>query len=211
MIEQSESIKELSSALCKARANITGALKSSTNPHFKSKFADINSLIDASNEHLLAEGLVLSQHPITEFHASESPQSPPTVLAGVETILIHSETGQWLKSCLLMPCLVLDPQKILSCITYSRRGTMQAILNMMAVDDDGESIRPPTPVTTIEDKLPATSYNDIVAMINKTTDEKQLNTIYKDHIESSTTLNKDETLLLLKQCGTQKDKLKEKK
>ena len=44
---KSESLKELATALAKAQGEIKGALKDSANPFFKSKYADLSSVVDA--------------------------------------------------------------------------------------------------------------------------------------------------------------------
>jgi len=149
MITHSDDITELAIELAKAMDKMGDAKKGSDNPFFKSKYADLNQFIDASKGILLQHGIVLTQHPATVFHAGDS-QSPPTVLIGCETMLIH-ESGQWMRSTLLLPCLQLDPQKAGSAITYARRYTMQAILNMPARDDDGnDASKPVKPVKPVK-------------------------------------------------------------
>jgi hypothetical protein len=46
-MNKSENITTLAVALVKAQADIKAALKDSTNPHFKSKYADLGSVVDA--------------------------------------------------------------------------------------------------------------------------------------------------------------------
>ena len=58
---QSESIAALAAALSKAQADITGALKDSSNPFFKSKYADLASCWDACRKQLAANGLCVIQ------------------------------------------------------------------------------------------------------------------------------------------------------
>jgi hypothetical protein len=60
-MNKSDSIKELALALHKAQREIKGALKDSTNPHFKSKYADLSSVIEAVKQPLSNNGIVYSQ------------------------------------------------------------------------------------------------------------------------------------------------------
>ena len=43
-----------------------------------------------------------------------------------------------MESSLELPAII-DPQKLLSCITYYRRGTLVSLLSLQAIDDDGEA------------------------------------------------------------------------
>jgi hypothetical protein len=56
----------------------------------------------------------------------------------VFTEIIDIETGDSLESSLELPAII-DPQKLLSCITYYRRGTLVSLLSLQAIDDDGET------------------------------------------------------------------------
>ena len=47
-MNHSESIAKLSEAMCAAQQEIDHAHKDSTNPHYKSKFASLPSVIDAT-------------------------------------------------------------------------------------------------------------------------------------------------------------------
>jgi hypothetical protein len=95
--------------------------KDSTNPFFKSKYFDINQLL----EHLepLAEknNLVILQ-PIVNNH--------------VRTEILHVETGEMIFSEIELTG-IKDPQKIGSEVTYFRRYTLQSLLSIQAEDDDG--------------------------------------------------------------------------
>ena len=124
---RSESIKEIASALNKAQAEMTGAKKGSNNPFFKSKYADLGSVIDALKTPFADNGLSFSQFPLS--HDGE---------AGVETILMHS-SGEWMISTLLLPIKKKDPQGVGDAVTYARRYALQSIAGIPAEDDDGNS------------------------------------------------------------------------
>ena len=126
---QSESIGALAAALSKAQADITGALKDSSNPFFKSKYADLASCWDACRKQLAANNLCVIQTTDLDDLTNQ------TVL---KTILAHS-SGEWVKS--ITPILTKDnsPQAQGSGITYARRYALAAIVGLAQVDDDAEA------------------------------------------------------------------------
>ena len=126
-MQTSETINELASALAKAQGEITGALKDSSNPFFKSKYADLSSCWDACRSALSKNGLAVTQFPTTEAGA--------TCLV---TTLLHS-SGQWMRSSLLVQPKDDSPQAMGSAITYARRYALTAVVGVAQVDDDGNA------------------------------------------------------------------------
>jgi hypothetical protein len=124
---QSDSIAALAAALSKAQGAITGALKDSSNPFFKSKYADLASCWDACRQQLTANGLAVIQ--TTDIIADK-----PVLV----TTLAHS-SGEWIKS--ITPVLTKDdsPQAQGSGITYARRYALAAIVGLAQIDDDAEA------------------------------------------------------------------------
>tara|TARA_R110000868_G_scaffold392431_1_gene663058 strand:- start:5195 stop:5752 length:558 start_codon:yes stop_codon:yes gene_type:complete len=94
--------------------------KDATNPFFKSKYVDINSLIIQLNPILQKNGLILLQ---------------PIEMGNVTSKIICIDSGQSIESNLKLPDID-DPQKIGSCITYYRRYTLQSLLGLPSEDDD---------------------------------------------------------------------------
>ena len=66
MINQSESISELATALSKAQAQMGSAIKDSENPFFKSKYADLTSVIAAVRKPFADNGLSFVQLPVSQ-------------------------------------------------------------------------------------------------------------------------------------------------
>ena len=126
---QRDSIGALAAALSKAQADITGALKDSSNPFFKSKYADLASCWDACRKQLAANNLAVIQ---TIYVHWESGQ---TMLA---TTLVHS-SGEWIRSDLPVLAKDLSPQAQGSGITYARRYALAAIVGLAQIDDDAEA------------------------------------------------------------------------
>ena len=125
-MEKSDSIKEIATAMNKAQSEMSGAKKGATNPFFKSKYADMNSVIDAIRVPFADNGLSYSQFPLFDDGK-----------VGVETILMHS-SGEWITSVLMLPMVKQDPQAAGSAITYAKRYALQAIAGIPSEDDDGQ-------------------------------------------------------------------------
>lgn len=126
-MNKSESLNELAAALAKAQAAVKGAVKDATNPHFKSKYADLASVWDACREALSQNGLSVVQLPGRD--GTE---------VSVETILMHS-SGQWIAGSVSTPVARNDAQGVGSAITYLRRYSLAAAVGIAPEDDDGES------------------------------------------------------------------------
>lgn len=124
--EMSAGIGHLIEALAKARKAFKPVLKESSNPFFKSKYADLAAVIEATKEGLSANGLAVIQ--------------PPTYDRGtgtvqVFTLLAHS-SGEWIRTTLDMPVSKPDAQGVGSAITYGRRYSYSGILNVASEEDD---------------------------------------------------------------------------
>src|SRR5271167_4426047 len=105
-MQSSEQINELATALAKAQGMITGALKDSANPFFKSKYADLASCWDACRAALSTHGLAVAQFPMTD----------PTGTY-LETTLMHS-SGQWMRSSMILQPKDDTPQAMGSALSY---------------------------------------------------------------------------------------------
>ena len=122
--DQSDDIKELATALAKAQGELENAKKSSENPFFKSKYAELVHCWEACRETLSKHGLSVCQIPVGG-----------TGTVGVRTMLLHS-SGQYIGGELLTTPTKTDPQTLGSIITYFRRYALQAIIGLSAEDDD---------------------------------------------------------------------------
>lgn len=125
---QSDSVKSLADALCKAQAEIKGAVKDTTNPFFKSKYADLASVVEAIREPLAKNGLSYIQVSHERDNA-----------AAFETRIFHS-SGEWV-SCGVMsvPVNKADAQGFGSSATYCRRYSLSAAFGVAPEDDDGNA------------------------------------------------------------------------
>lgn len=123
----SESLNELSAALAKAQGQMSGAVKDSANPFFKSKYADLASVWDACRDALSKNGLALVQSPEVDG-----------LRVSVDTLLTHT-SGQWIKGTVSVSAKEDSPQAVGSCITYLRRYALQSFVGVAPEDDDAEA------------------------------------------------------------------------
>jgi len=123
----SESITTIMPAFIKAQANFAPALKSATNPHFKSKYVALDGVIDAVAAPLREQGIAIMQ--MTDIEDAR------TILV---TRLIHS-SGEWLGSRYPVHPVKADPQGEGSALTYARRYALMALVGIAPEDDDGNA------------------------------------------------------------------------
>ena len=124
-MNQSEQINELAGALAKAQGQMANAVMNRTNPHFKSKYADLSSVLDATRGPLSANGLAVIQ----TMTATERGMVLRSTLA-------HS-SGQWIATEYPLP-VTQRPHEMGSALTYARRYSLAALIcNSADEDDDG--------------------------------------------------------------------------
>jgi hypothetical protein len=130
-------MNELAKSLVKAQAAMSHAAKDSKNPHFKSAYSSLASVIDAVRPHLAANGLAFVQ----KLHNSDNS-------VGVETVLIHESGEEMSCGILYIPVTKNDAQGLGSCVSYGKRYSLQAALGVASEDDDGNAATkaPPKPI-----------------------------------------------------------------
>ncbi len=180
----SQEIKQISKAIVNAQPEIAAALKDSTNPHFRSKYADLTAVWHACKD-------VLKQHKLAVLQFFEPCEKDGHILT--VTRLVH-ESGEWMEGQLLLPYKDNNPQSVGSAITYARRYSLSAMLGIVTEeDDDGnnasqQSYAKPAPKeearpkvepkvvkgvdpTVLLEKLTSTPFveNDVVEFLRQTT------------------------------------------
>jgi hypothetical protein len=121
-------MKNIASALVKAQRGFAPALKTSTNPHFKSRYVDLAGCVEAVMDSLNANGIFLSQ----PSHESETGVT-------IETIFIHESGETWSAGKLHVPASKHDAQGYGSALTYARRYSLMAACGIAPEDDDGNA------------------------------------------------------------------------
>ncbi len=124
---------ELYGALAKAQGEITNAAKNSKNPHFKSDYADLASILDTVKPALSKNGIAVIQS--TAFDGS---------MVTVTTVLAHSAGGSISSEASCVPAK-MDGQGIGSATTYLRRYGLAAMTGVAQADLDGEDSKHSTP------------------------------------------------------------------
>ena len=125
-------MKNLASALVEFQAAVGPVFEDDKNPHFKSKFASLGSIMQTIRPHLKAHGLAVMQFPIS---VGES--------AGCRTIVLH-ESGESLEQEFVVPIgNKVDAQKACAAVSYARRYGLTGALSLVTTDDldrDGEDL-----------------------------------------------------------------------
>jgi len=119
---------KVSAALVKAQSAFGKALKSADNPYFKSKYADLQAVVDAVMEPLNENGIAVIQR-------TEPSQSGVIV----ETVFVHESGEQMSAGKLYLPAPQQDPQKYGGALTYARRYALMAACGIAPEDDDGNA------------------------------------------------------------------------
>ena len=125
-MNQTEDIKDLVAALCKAQGMMKPAIFNKKNPHFKSRYADFTSVMDACRDPLSSNGLAVMQ--FCETHNEK---------LMLVTMIAHT-SGQWIKSYLPLVPRNMDSQSIGSAITYAKRYSLSAMLGIVCDDDEDD-------------------------------------------------------------------------
>ena len=136
-------MKTIFSAFIKAQKQFGPALKTSTNPHFRSRYADLSACVEAVIDALNSNGIGLIQ----QTHECENGVK-------VSTVLVHESGEQMSFGILHVPASKQDAQGYGSALTYARRYSLMAACGIAPEDDDGNAAAKPR--TTPKDELPAT-------------------------------------------------------
>ena len=127
-------MKNLATALVKAQKAFGPALKTSTNPHFRSRYADLSACVEAVIDALNDNGIYLLQK---NYDCADGIM--------VETVFVH-ESGEMLECGIVhFPATKKDPQGYASALTYGRRYSLMAACGIAPEDDDGNAASKPAP------------------------------------------------------------------
>lgn len=130
-MERSETIGKLSEALAKAQGEMKPASFDAQNPHFRSKYATLASIMDACRG-------ALSQNQIAVVQGTSVIEDRVIVT----TMLIHA-SGEFVSDQLSMNIQKDSPQAIGSAITYARRYSLASLAGVVSdEDDDAEAAMP---------------------------------------------------------------------
>jgi len=131
--------------LFKLQGKLSPLIKNKDNPFFKSKYADINQILNMIKPLLQENKILLMQNPVETDGNKIS----------IETVLVDIEDNTRAASVISLPYGTQDPQKGASSITYARRYAIVCMLCLQAVDDDGEGHKKKTEPKKTEPKKTA--------------------------------------------------------
>ena len=159
---------KIAAAFVKAQAQFGKALKTSVNPHFKSKYADLSSCIDAVVGALNANGIGLMQR---TYECKDGVM--------VETIFVH-ESGEVMKCGLLhVPASKHDAMGYGSALSYARRYSLLTASGLAPSDDDDG-----VAASRLTSKIDAGMMADHIASIEASANKEELQTAYKAAYEA---------------------------
>ena len=133
LINQSGKLEKLATALAKAQSEIVGARKTSKNPFFKSDYADLFEVLEATRP-------ILSKHGLSIVQTNDGVEIiGSTAFLHVGTMLMHT-SGQWIRSFIPLPIeSPVNCHKLGSAMTYGRRYGLSAMVGIAQMDDDGNA------------------------------------------------------------------------
>lgn len=169
MTEQTKlAVKGIYSALAAAQIEMGPALKDSTNPAFKSKYADLASVMAACLPALNRHGIAVIQPPVDDDHGRY-----------VKTILAH-ESGETLECRVPLIIGKNDMQGYGSAVTYARRYGLMSMAGIAPEDDDGNAAVTAAPAS--DDRKPAmpSAAQTAAASLSNASTLDQLAAIWRD-------------------------------
>ena len=154
-------MKEIATALVKAQKAFAPALKTATNPHFRSKYVDLASCVESVIDALNANGIFLFQTTL---------EHPDGIVC--ETSFLH-ESGERL-DCgkLFFPAPKQDPQGFMSCLTYIRRASLMAATGQAPEDDDGNAASRGPRIAAAKTELVSPGRTNVVASVAAAINER---------------------------------------
>jgi hypothetical protein len=127
---RSDTTNDLIAALAKAQGKMKPAAFNRTNPHFKTKYADLTSCMEACRQ-------PLAEHSLAIYHHCETVNDKLMLVT-----TLHHTSDQWIKSFFPLNPANMTSQAIGSAMTYAKRYNLSCLLGMVSDDendDDGEA------------------------------------------------------------------------
>jgi hypothetical protein len=128
----------LMDALLAAQGEAPKIQKDALNPHFKSKYMSLDKIIGEVGPVLSKHGLIWVTLPCRDEKGDPA----------LRYRMIHAASKEELGDTIPLLLSKSDPQGQGSAITYARRYSLVAVLNLVADEDDDGNSASPTPTTT---------------------------------------------------------------
>jgi hypothetical protein len=144
-MKTSDTITKVSAAIVKAQGELNAVHKDGNNPHFRSKYATLQNIVESTRDTLRKHGLAVVQ----TFGETDG------TYINLVTTLLH-ESGEYISGTFTMRPSKADPQGLGSATTYARRYALSAVLGIVAdEDDDGNASSRPVTDRGLETKYEA--------------------------------------------------------
>lgn len=155
-------MQAIAAALVKSQKEFGPALKTKTNPHLKTRYADLAACVEAVVDALNNNGIMLMQ---------QTSECEAGVI--VETVFIHESGETFSSGKLHVPASKVDPQGYGSALTYARRYSLMAACGIAPEDDDGQA--------AARNKAPATQFDleAALAQVKAAATSEALATVWK--------------------------------
>jgi hypothetical protein len=127
-VQHSEQLDKIAPALVAAQKAMGNAVKSSSNPHFRSTYANLGDVWNAAEKALADNALAVTQGVVDADEAGFT----------LVSTLWHT-SGQWISEGVRIPLEKPTAQGAGSGITYGRRYGLEALLGIVSEDDDGNA------------------------------------------------------------------------
>lgn len=131
-MKTSDGIGHVAEALAKAHTEISSIERDGKNPHFKSRYATLDQILESVRPILAKNGLIIVQ--------SSDDGSEDHKYINVKSAVIHL-SGQWIETSVQIPVSKNDAHGLGSALTYGRRYSLGALLAISTQegDDDGNA------------------------------------------------------------------------
>jgi hypothetical protein len=188
-------MKSIHAAFVKAQKEFGPALKTSTNPHFKSRYADLSACVEAVIDALNKNGIALMQ----KLHESDKG-------VAIETIFVHESGESMANGILHVPASKQDPQGYGSALTYARRYSLMSACGIAPEDDDGNAASRKKEIKSDVNESEMMDWLTVIA------DSADLETLQKNFVKaiSASNGNKEWQLKIIKVKDAMKKKLEAK-
>ena len=188
-------MKSIHAAFVKAQKEFGPALKTSTNPHFKSRYADLSACVEAVIDSLNNNGIALMQ----KLHESDKG-------VAIETIFIHESGESMANGILHVPASKQDPQGYGSALTYARRYSLMSACGIAPEDDDGNAASRKKEIKSDVNE------SEMMDWLEAISDSADLETLQKNFVKAISASNGDKEwqLKIIKVKDAMKKKLEAK-
>lgn len=167
MTRTSDQLEKIAPALVAIHSELRAIIKDSKNPHFKSKYASLDVILDTVRPILVKHGCFITQtltdgssHNVTMRRKSNNEETEKVVETFQETSVftitavsrvIHT-SGQWIESFSIVPVAKFDAHGLGAAQTYARRFSLASLL-ALATDEDDDGNAATHSVTPVQKPL----------------------------------------------------------